>query len=78
MSKCLIKLGKSGSEIREMLVKVYEDNAMKKTAVCKWVTRFSEGRADVNDKESSGQPATSRTEENIWQKFIELCVKLVG
>ena len=31
--KFLVKLGKSGNEIREMLVQVYGDNAMKKTAV---------------------------------------------
>jgi len=31
--KFLVKLGKSGNEIREMLVQVYRDNAMKKTAV---------------------------------------------
>jgi hypothetical protein len=40
MSELLIKLGKSGSKIREMLVQVYRDNAMKKIAVYKWVTRF--------------------------------------
>ena len=28
-----VKLGKSGNEIREMLVQVYGDNSMKKTAV---------------------------------------------
>jgi hypothetical protein len=33
---------------------------MKKTAVYKWVTRFSEGR-----EERSGRPATSKIEENI-------------
>jgi len=63
--KFLVKLGKSGNLIREMLVQVYGDNAMKKTAVCKWVKRFSEGRESVTDKERSGWPATSRTEENI-------------
>ena len=31
--KFLVKLGKSGNEIREMLVHVYGDNAVKKTAV---------------------------------------------
>jgi len=31
--KFLVKLGKSGNKIREMLVQVYGDNAMKKTAV---------------------------------------------
>ena len=63
--KFLVKLGKSGNEIREMLVQVYGDNAMKKTAVYMWVKRFSEGRESVTDEERSGRPATSRTEENI-------------
>jgi len=48
-----------------MLVQVYGDNAMNKTAVYKWVKRFSEGREIVSDEERSGWPATSRTEENI-------------
>jgi len=38
---------------------------MKKTAIYKWVKRFSEGRESVTDEERSGRPATSRTEENI-------------
>jgi len=38
---------------------------MKKTAVYRWVKRFSEGRGSVTDEERSGRPATSRTEENI-------------
>ena len=48
-----------------MLVQVYGDNAMKKTAVQKWVKGFSEGRESVTDEEISGRPATSRTDENI-------------
>jgi len=63
--KFLIKLGKSVNEIREMLVQVYGDNAVKKTTVYKWVKRFSEGREIVTDEERSRLPATSRTEENI-------------
>jgi len=47
------------------LVQVYGDNAMKKTAVYKWVKRFSGGRKSVTDEERSGRQATSRTEENI-------------
>jgi len=56
--KFLVKLGKSGNEIREMLVQVYWDSAMKKTAVYKWVKRFSEGKESVTDEERSGRPAT--------------------
>jgi hypothetical protein len=74
MSELLVKLGKSRSKIREMLVKVYGDNAMKKTTIYKWVTCFSEGREGVTDEGRSGLPATSRTEENI-AKFVKLCVK---
>jgi hypothetical protein len=63
MSELLVKLGKNGSEIREMLVQVYGDNAMKKTAVYKWVTRFSEGR-DI-------RMANSKTE--VHQIVCENC-----
>jgi len=38
---------------------------MRKTAVHKWVKRFSEGRKSVTDEERSGRPATNRTVENI-------------
>jgi len=62
--KFLVKLGKSGNKIRVMLVQVYEDNAIKKTAVYKWVKRFSGGRESVTNGERSGRPATSRTEES--------------
>ena len=63
--KFLVKLGKSGNEIRQMLVHIYRDNAMKKTAVYRWVKRFSETRESVTDEERSGWSATSRTGENI-------------
>jgi transposase len=38
---------------------------MKKTAVYKWVTHFSEEGASVTDEERSGRTAASRTEESI-------------
>jgi hypothetical protein len=44
MSELIVKLSKSGSKIREMLMLVYGNNAMKITVVYKWVTCFSEGR----------------------------------
>ena len=71
--KFLVKLGKSGNEIREMSMQVYRDNAMKNTAVYKWVTCFAEGRESVTDEERSGQPATSRTEENIAKIHQIVC-----
>jgi transposase-like protein len=38
---------------------------MKKTAVYKWVTQFSEGRENDTEKERAGHTAKSRTEEHI-------------
>jgi hypothetical protein len=70
--KLLVEFGKSGSKIRDILVQVYRDNAMKKTAVYKWVTRFSEERESVTGEERSGRPATS------GKKFVKLYVKIVG
>jgi DNA-directed RNA polymerase sigma subunit (sigma70/sigma32) len=52
-----------------MLVQVYRDNAMKKTAAYKWVKRFSVGRESVTDEGRSGLPATSRTEEIIAKVY---------
>jgi hypothetical protein len=49
--KFLVKLGNGGSKIREMLVQVYRDNAMKKTALYMWVTHLSKGRESVADEE---------------------------
>jgi len=75
--KFLVRLGKSGNEIREMLVQVYGDNAMKKTAVCKWVKRFSEGRESVlmkRDQDGQQQAELKKT----LQIFVKLCVKNVG
>jgi len=67
-----------------MLVQIYGDNAMKKTEVYKWVKRFSAGRESVTDEESSGRPATSRTEENIVKvrqivrEHIQLTVRSIA
>jgi hypothetical protein len=52
----LVELGKSGSEIRERLVQIHGDNAMKKTAGYKWVTLFMR---------EENVPLTSSNEENI-------------
>ena len=75
--KFLVKLGKSGNEIREMLVHVYGDNSMKKTAVCKWVKRFSmEEKVSLMKRDQDGQQQAEL--KKTLQKFVKLCVKIVG
>ena len=60
-----------------MLVKVYGDNAMKKTAVYKWVKRFLRGEKVSRTKR--GQDGQQQVElKKTLQTFVTLCVKIVG
>ena len=75
--KFLVELGKSGNEIRGMLVQVYGDNAMKKTAVYKWVKRFvREGKVSLTERDQDGQQQAEL--KKTLQIFVKLCVKIVG
>jgi len=61
----------------QMLVQVYGDNAMKKTAVYKWVKLFlREEKVSLmkRDQDSQQQAEMKKT----LQKFIKLCVKIIG
>ena len=75
--KFLVKLGKSGNEIREMSLQVYRDNAMKKTAIYKWVKRFSEEeKVSLTKRDQDGQQQAEL--KKTLQKFVKLCVKIVS
>jgi hypothetical protein len=56
-----------------MLVQVYGDNAVKKPAVYKGITRFSAGGGIVTNEERSGLPATNRTQENLAEVRQIVC-----
>jgi len=47
--KFLVKLGKIGEEILQMLEMVYGESAMKRRTVYKWVDRFKEGRESTQE-----------------------------
>ena len=63
--KFLVKLGKNGPKIHQMLQQVYGECALKERTVFKWVQRFWEGREDPKDDARSGRPSTSSSNENI-------------
>jgi hypothetical protein len=71
MSELLVTLRESGTEIREMLIQVYRDNAMKERAVYKWVTRLFYGREIRTDAQRADLKKT-------LQNFVKVCVKIVG
>jgi hypothetical protein len=53
-----------------MLVQLYADNAMKKTAVYKWVTRSSEENESVTDNERSGRQQRAELKKTL-QTFVK-------
>jgi transposase len=67
-NKFLVKLGKNGREILQMLEMVYSESAMKRRTVYKWVDRFKEGRDSVDDARA-GRPSTSCVDENIQRVY---------
>ena len=67
--KFLVKLGKNGQEILQMLEMVYGGSAMKRRTVYKWVDRFKEGKESVDDDARAGRPSTSRVDENIQRVY---------
>ncbi|KAF2886896.1 hypothetical protein ILUMI_19277 [Ignelater luminosus] len=60
--KFLAKLEKNSQEVHEMLKAVYGDNALKKTALFKWIKYFNE---DCRNDARPGRPSTSCVDKNI-------------
>jgi hypothetical protein len=60
-----------------MLVQVYVDNAMKKTAVYKWVTSFlMEEKVSLTKRDQDGQQRAEL--KKTLENYVKLCVKIVG
>lgn len=60
-----MKLRKTSLQIHKILSTVYEDSALKKTALFKWIMRFREGREDCKDDARSGRLSTTCDDQNI-------------
>ena len=75
--KFLVKLGESGNEIREMLMHVYWDNAMKKTAVYNWRNVFlREEKVSLTKRDQDGQQQAEL--KKTLHKFVKLHVQIFG
>jgi hypothetical protein len=60
-----------------MLVQVYRDTAMKKTAVYKWVTGFL--KEEIVSMKNRNHDGVQRAElKKALQKFVKLCAKIIG
>ncbi|GBN12698.1 Putative uncharacterized protein FLJ37770 [Araneus ventricosus] len=62
--KFCFKLGVTATETHEILVKVYDVEAVSKKCVFEWFKRFRDG-SHVEDEPHSGRPPTSTTPDKI-------------
>jgi len=63
--KFCFNLQKSAKETHKMLKLVYGDAELTMKMVYNWFERFRNGCELVKDKERSGCPSTSKTQENV-------------
>ena len=70
--KFYVLLGKSFTDIRDDLHKVYGDSCLANGAISKWMRRFKDGRESTEDDKHTGRPVTITTEKKVpeIQEFI--------
>ena len=63
--KFCTKLRKSGSKMLQLLRTAYGDAVLSSSQVLRWHKAFKDGRESTEDKQHTGHPSTSRTENNV-------------
>jgi hypothetical protein len=63
--KFCFKAGLSATETLVFVQKAYGDEALNRSNVFRWYSRFRDGRELVEDDERGGRPKSTRTEVNI-------------
>jgi hypothetical protein len=71
--KFCAKLGKSGSETLQQLLRIaYGDAVVSSAQVLRWPKAFKDGRESVEDEQRAGRPSTARTENNVARVKVVL------
>jgi len=63
--KCCSKAGLSATKTLVLVQKAYGNEALNRSNICRWYSRFRDGRELVEDDERGGRPKSTRTEVNI-------------
>ena len=63
--KFLVKLRKTPTECFKLLKEVYCEDVTSRMQIFKWHKRFEKGCEEVENDPKTGQPSTTRTDENI-------------
>jgi len=64
MKFCFL-LGKSAAETVLMLQETFKEEALSKTQVYEWYSRFKGGEMSCEDQPRSGRPSTCQNDENL-------------
>jgi histone-lysine N-methyltransferase SETMAR len=59
------KLGKTATEMYEMLQQAFGETAFSRSKTSEWYSRFKNGRTSINDDPHIGRPSTARTNETV-------------
>jgi transposase len=59
------KVGLSATETLVLVQKTYGNEAVNRSNVFRWYSRFRDGRELVKDDERGGRPKSTRTEVNV-------------
>jgi hypothetical protein len=63
--KFCFKAGLSATETLVLVLKAYGNEAVNRSNVCRWYSRFGDGSELVEDDERGGRPKSTRTEVKI-------------
>jgi hypothetical protein len=63
--KFYFKAGLSATEILVLVQRAYGNEALNRSKVFRWYSRFRDGRELVEDDERGGRPKSTRTDVNI-------------
>ena len=75
--KFCVKLGKSATEMYDLLKKFYGDECLSCTQVFGWFKGFNEGKEEIRDDQRPSHPSTSKTDTNI-EESLKLFDKIVA
>jgi len=75
--KFYVKLGKSATEMYDLIKKVYGDECLFLTQVFEWLKRFKEGMEEIGDDQRPGRPSKPKTDANN-EKVGEIFDRIVA
>ena len=65
MRQILFQIGKTFTEIFQMLQQAYGEDCLSRTQCHEWYQRFKSGRTSIEEDPKSGRPSTSMDDDHV-------------